>query len=135
MSNLQFYRLKSRRKNASEVILNLSSNVIGDSNDENNFPHNLLLTYKQVSRLREAFTNNSYKINIKFSKTQLSKMVHLGGFLKSFKLVTVPLVKAGEFAGKLIKNLDLNRLKFKPFFQMKDPFFLRKKLYQIWVQE
>ena len=45
-------------KNATEVTLNLSSNVIGDSNDETNFPHKLLLTDKQVSRLHKAFTDN-----------------------------------------------------------------------------
>ena len=32
-----------------------SSNVIGDSHDEANFPHKLLLTDKWISRLREAF--------------------------------------------------------------------------------
>ena len=64
-------------KNGSEVTLNLSSNVFGDSNDETNFPHKLLLTYTQVLRLRKSFANGS-SANIKFSKTQLSKMVQLG---------------------------------------------------------
>ena len=36
--------MKSAIKNGTEVTLNLSSNVVGDSNDENNFPHKLLLT-------------------------------------------------------------------------------------------
>ena len=36
-------------KNGTEVT---SSNVIGDSDDKNNFPHKLLLTNTQVSRLR-----------------------------------------------------------------------------------
>ena len=37
----------------------MSSNVVGDSKDENNFPHKLLLTNTQVLRLRKAFANNS----------------------------------------------------------------------------
>ena len=43
--------------------------MIGDSNDETNFPHKLLLTVWQVSRLHEAFANNS-SANTKLSKTQ-----------------------------------------------------------------
>ena len=67
--NLQLNKLKSRINNGTEVSLNLSSNVAGDSNDENNFPHNLFLTTKQVSKLRKAFANG----NMKSSKTQLHK--------------------------------------------------------------
>ena len=40
-------------KNGTEVTLNLSSNVIADSSDETNFPHKLLLTGTQVSRLHK----------------------------------------------------------------------------------
>ena len=63
-----------------EVTLNLSSNVIGNSNGETDFPHKLLLTERQFSRLYKAFANNS-STNIKLSKTQMSKMIQLGGFL------------------------------------------------------
>ena len=38
LSNSQLNELKSA-KNGTEVALNLSSSIIGDSNDENNFPH------------------------------------------------------------------------------------------------
>ena len=44
LSNSQFNKLKSTIKNGTEVTLNLSSNVDGDSNYEINFPHELLLT-------------------------------------------------------------------------------------------
>ena len=65
--------------------------MIGDSNDEANLPHELLLTGRQVSSIRKTFANNS-SVNIKFSKTQLSKMIQSGGFLgKLFG----PLLKAG----------------------------------------
>ena len=44
LSNLQINKLKSGTKNGTEVTLKISSIVVGDSNDENNFPHKLLLT-------------------------------------------------------------------------------------------
>ena len=62
LSNSQFDKLKSRMINCTEVTLKLSSNVVGDSNDENNFPYNT-----QVSKLRKAFVNNS-SANIKLIK-------------------------------------------------------------------
>ena len=51
MSYLQLNKLKSGTKNDTEVNLNCSSNMIGDFNDDSNFPHKLLLTNTQVSRL------------------------------------------------------------------------------------
>ena len=72
-SNSQFNKLNSRIKNGTEVTLKLPSNVIGESNDENNFLHKLLLTIAKVSRLRKAFANNSLA-NIKLSKTQLHEI-------------------------------------------------------------
>ena len=74
LSNSQLNKLKSAIKNESEVVLRLSSNMIG--NNETNFPHKLLLTEKQVSSLRKSFANNS-SADIKLSKTQLSKIIQL----------------------------------------------------------
>ena len=45
----------------------LSSNLIGNSNDETNFIHKLLLNDTQVSKICEAFANGS-SANIKYSK-------------------------------------------------------------------
>ena len=59
LSNSRINELKSGIKNGTEVTLKLPSNVIGDSNDDNNFPHKLLLTNTQVLRFRKAFANNS----------------------------------------------------------------------------
>ena len=53
LSNLRLNRLKSRIWNDTEVILDFSSNIVGDSNDETNFPHKLLLTNTQVSKIRK----------------------------------------------------------------------------------
>ena len=55
LSNSRPNKLKSAIKNEAEVVLRLSSNVIG--NNEGNFPHNLLLTNRQVANLRRVFSN------------------------------------------------------------------------------
>ena len=55
LSNLQLNKLESATKNENEVTLNLSSNLIKSSNDESNFPHKLLLTNTQVSKIPKAF--------------------------------------------------------------------------------
>ena len=80
LSNLQLNKLKSGRKANTEVTLKIWSRVIGDSSDKNNFPHKLLLTNRQVSRLCKAFANN-YSANIKLTKTQLHKIGQPKGFL------------------------------------------------------
>ena len=48
LSNSQVNKLKSGIRNNTEVTLKLSSNIAGNSDDENNFSHKLLLTNKQV---------------------------------------------------------------------------------------
>ena len=78
LSDSQLNEFKSAMKNEIEVVLRLSSNVIG--NRETIFPHKLLLTNRQVSNLRKAFANH-LSTDIKLSKTQLSKMIQSGGFL------------------------------------------------------
>ena len=84
LSNLQLNKLKSGIKNGPEVTLKLSSSVVGNSNDENNFPHKLLLTNAKVSILRKAFAYNS--------SAQLHKIGQSGRFL--VKLLG-PLLKTG----------------------------------------
>ena len=80
LSNSQLNKLKLGIKNVTEVTLKLSSKVVGNSNDENNFPHKLLLTNTQVSKLRKAFENDS-SANTKLSKAKLHKIGQSGGFL------------------------------------------------------
>ena len=58
LSKSQLNKLKSATKNENDVVVRLSPNMIGDSNDQTNFPHELLLTDRQVSRIRKAFSNN-----------------------------------------------------------------------------
>ena len=80
LSNSQVIKLKSAIKNETEVVLRLSSNMMGNSDDETNFPHKLLLTNRQIANLHEGFINY-LSPDIKLSKTQLSKIVQSGGFL------------------------------------------------------
>ena len=70
LSNSQLNKFKSLIKNETELVLRLSSNMIGDN--EANFPHILLLTNRQVSNLRKAFSNH-LSADIKLSKTSSSK--------------------------------------------------------------
>ena len=53
--------------------------MIGDSDDKINFPHELLLTNRQVSNLRKAFADKS-STDIKLSKIQISKMTQPGRY-------------------------------------------------------
>ena len=80
LSNSQLNKLKSAIKNETDVILRLSSNMIVNSDDETNFPHKLLLNNRQIANLRKAFADY-LSTDIKLSKTQLFKMIQLGGFL------------------------------------------------------
>ena len=80
LSTSQLNKLKSAITNENEVAIRLSLSMIGDSNDKTNFPHELLLTDRQVSSICKAFANNSC-VDIKFSITQLSNMIQSGGFL------------------------------------------------------
>ena len=93
LSNSQLNKLKSSIKNQTDVVLRISSKMVGNSNDNTNFPHELLLTNRQVANIRKAFANNT-SIDIKLSKTQLSKMIQSGGFLGNL---------LGKLAGPLMK--------------------------------
>ena len=60
LSNLQHNKIKTEIKKGIGVTLNHSSNMVGDSNNEINFPHKLLLINTQVSSF------------VKLRKTKLS---------------------------------------------------------------
>ena len=85
-------------KKCTEVILKLSSKIVGGFINEKNFPHKLLLTNTQVSKPRKAFANSS-SANIKLSKAQLNKIGQLGGLLGR------PLVPLRKTGSPLIKNV------------------------------
>ena len=101
LSNSQLDKLKSSIKNETDVVLRISSSMVGNSNDNTNFPHELLLTNRQVENICKAFANHS-STDIKLSKTQLSKMIQSGGFL-------------GKLLGPLLKTeLALMKSVIKP---------------------
>ena len=59
LSNSQLNKAKSTIKNETDVVLRISSSMVGDSNDNTNFPHELLLTTRQVANIRKAFAKNT----------------------------------------------------------------------------
>ena len=71
--------------------------MVGNSDDETNFPDKLLLTNRQTLSLRKKF-NNHTSADIKFSKAQLTK-VQKGGLLQFL----MPLLKSGL---PLLKSVD-----------------------------
>ena len=83
--------------------MKFSTTAVGDSNDENNFLHKLLLTNAQVSSLGKSFANVS-SANMTLSKTQLHKIGQSAEFLGR---LLGPLLKIGL---PLMKNV----LKLKP---------------------
>ena len=102
LSNSQLNKLKSAIKNETDVVLRISSGVVGNSNDNTNFPYKLLLRDRQVANIRKAFSNNLSR-DVKFSKTSLLKMSQSGGFLGNLlSKLAGPLMKA---AMPLAKNV------------------------------
>ena len=68
--------------------------------NRNNLPHELLLTTRQTTKLRNAIENNM-ATDIKLSKAQISKLIQSGGFLG--KLLG-PLLKFGLSLLKSVKK-------------------------------
>ena len=102
LSNSQLNKLKSAIKNETDVVLRISSGMVGNSNDNTNFPHKLLLTDRQVANIRKTFAND-LSTDVKFSKTQLLKMPQSGGFLGNLlSKLAGPLMKV---AMPLAKNV------------------------------
>ena len=67
LSNSQFNKFKSAITNENEVVLRLSSNVIGDN--ETNFAHKLLLINRQVSNLLQI----TYQLISSYQKVSYQK--------------------------------------------------------------
>ena len=98
LSTFQLNKWKPAIKNENDVVMRLSLNMIGDSNEKADFSRELLLTNRQVSSIHKTIANNS-SVDIKFSKAQLSKMIQSGGFLG--KLIG-PLLKTGLLLTKSV---------------------------------
>ena len=93
LSDNQIKKLKDTVKDNTGTTLRINLKMFNG----NDLPHELLLTTRQKTKLRNAF-NNNMSANLKLSKTQISKIIRSGGFLG--KLLD-PLLKTGL---PLIKN-------------------------------
>ena len=67
LSNLQLNKLNTAAKNQTEVTLRMNIKMFS----ENNLPHELILTTRQETKLRNVFENNMLT-DIKLSKAQIS---------------------------------------------------------------
>ena len=89
LSNSQSNKLKTAAKN--QIGVNLRMNI--KMFNENNLPHELLLTTRQKIKLRNTSENNM-STDIKLSKAQISNIIKSGGFLKSLlSKIAGPLIK------------------------------------------
>ena len=92
LPDTQMKKLKTAVKDKTGTTLRMSLKML----DGNDLPHELLLTTRRKTKLRNAF-NNNMPTNLKLSKSQISKMIQSGGFLGSLlsKLVG-PLMKVAK---------------------------------------
>ena len=90
LSNSQLNKLKSAVKNKQRTTLRMNARMFS----ANYLPHELLLTTRQTTKLRNA-TENNMSTDIKLRKAQISRIIQSGGFLG-------PLLKTGSL---LIKNV------------------------------
>ena len=89
LSDRQLKQLKTVVKDKTGATLQMSLKML----DGNDLPHELVLTTRQKIKLRIAF-NNNMSTDLKFSKTQISKIIRSGGFLGSL---------LSKLAGSLMK--------------------------------
>ena len=85
--------MKTTAKNQIGVTLRMNIKIF----DGNNLPHELLLTIRQKTNLRNAFENNM-STDIKLSKAQIPKIIQCGKFLGSL---------LSKLAGSLMKVVFL----------------------------
>ena len=78
LTDTQLKKLKTAVKNETGTTLRMKLKML----DENDLPHELLLTTRQKTNLRNAF-NNKIRTAFKLSKAQISKINQPGGFLGS----------------------------------------------------
>ena len=89
LADTKLKKLKTTVKNKTGTTLRMSLKML----DRNDLPHELLLTTRQKTKLRNAF-NNNMSTDLKLSKAQISKIIQSGGFLGSL---------LSKLAGSLMK--------------------------------
>ena len=100
LSNSQLNKLKSAVKTNEGTTFRINGGVFS----ANNLPHELLLTTRQTTKLRNAIENNM-STDIKLSKAHISKIIQSEGFLGR---LLGPLLKTGlPLLKSVIKALGL----------------------------
>ena len=109
LTDTQLKKLKDAVKNNTGTTLRINLKML----NENNLPHELLLTTRQKSKLRNAL-NNNMSTDIKLSKAQISEIIQSGGFLGSLlsKLAGSLMKVAIPLAKKCISTIRNNSSSF-----------------------
>ena len=98
LTNLQLSKLKKAVKSNEEATLRIGIKIL----NKEDLPHELLLTTRQSTKLRNAINNNS-ATDMKLSKAQIKKLIQSGGLLgKLLSKLVGPLMKV---ALPLAKNV------------------------------
>ena len=96
LSDTQLKKLKTAVKDKTGTTLRMSLKMFNG----NDLPHELLLTTRQKTKLRNAF-NNNMSTDLKLSKAQISKIIQSGGFLGSLlSKLAGPLMKVAILLAK-----------------------------------
>ena len=104
LSDKQLIELETAVKNKTGAILRMSLNMF----DGNYLPHELLLTTRRRTKLRNAF-NNNISTDVTLSKAHISKIIQSGEFVGSLlSKLAGPLIKvAVPLAKKILAPLGI----------------------------
>ena len=83
LSNSQLNKFKSAIKNEADVVLRLSSNMIGNLNDKTNFPHKLLLSNRHVANFVKLLLN-THRLILNHQKRNYLRRYNQEDFLVDF---------------------------------------------------
>ena len=98
LPDTQLKKLKNAVKNKTGTTLRISLKMFNG----NNLPHELLLTTRQKTKLRNAF-NNNMSTDLKLSRAQISKIIQSRGFLGSLlSKLAGPLMKIAVPLAKIV---------------------------------
>ena len=78
LSDTQLKKMKTAVKDKTGTTLKMNFKMFA----ENDLPHELLLTTRQKTKLRNAF-NNNMSTDLKLSRAKISKIIQFGGFSES----------------------------------------------------
>ena len=95
LSDTQLKKLKTAVKDKTGKTLRMSLKMF----DGNDLPHELLLTTRQKTKLRNAF-NSNMATDLKLCRAQISKIIQSRGFLGSLSKLAGPLMKVAILLAK-----------------------------------